>query len=108
MQWTWDKWKAAANVRRHRVPFEIAVMALGDPFSFTEPDLHPDGDRWDVLCQLNGVTLFVVIAWSESTNSGIGRIISARKATFSERRRYDENWPSHYPYSGTTDAVAED
>ncbi|MEO5332552.1 MAG: BrnT family toxin [Magnetococcus sp. YQC-5] len=94
MQWNWDKEKAAANIQKHKVPFDLAALALNDPFSLTELDLHPDGDRWNVLCQFNGVTLFVVVAWSELTNSETGRIISARKATASERRQYDESWQS--------------
>ena len=88
MQWTWDQRKAAANLRKHGIPFSLAVLALDDPFALTEPDPHPDGDRWNILCQINGRTLFVVVSWSGVTDDDVGRIISARKTTSGERKRY--------------------
>lgn len=97
MRWIWDERKAAANLKKHRVPFELAALALDDPFSLAEPDPHPDGDRWDVLCQLNSTTLFVVTAWTPSPDRETGRIISARKATSRERRQYHEHWRTQAP-----------
>ena len=63
MRWIWDEQKAAANLRKHKLSFGVAALALDDPHALIDPDLHQDGDRWDVLCQINGTTLFVVLAW---------------------------------------------
>ena len=92
LRWTWDEQKAAANLRKHGLSFELAALALDDPSALVDADPHPDGDRWDALCQINGMTLFVVTAWSETENSDTGRIISARKATTQERKKYHEHW----------------
>jgi uncharacterized protein len=89
MDWTWDPRKAAANLAKHGVSFQTAVLVFDDPLQFSRPDPHPDGDRWQTIGVINATTLFVVHAWID--DDGFGRIISARKATPRERRLYEEN-----------------
>jgi uncharacterized protein len=84
--WVWDAEKARANVEKHGVSFEAAVLVFDDPMLISEPDPHPDGDRWQVIGRPWMATLFVVHTIFEE---GGGRIISARRATASERKRYD-------------------
>jgi uncharacterized DUF497 family protein len=80
----WDSRKAEENLHKHGVSFEEALTAFEDPHSIViEDDLDPD--RFVVLgfsvrCRL----LFVV--YVERTVRT--RIISARKATIHEQRRY--------------------
>jgi uncharacterized DUF497 family protein len=38
LEFEWDPAKAAANYRKHRVRFEEAATAFGDPRSITIPD----------------------------------------------------------------------
>jgi hypothetical protein len=92
MRWTWDPAKAKANFEKHKVSFELAERALGDPLCISVPDPYPDEDRWRTLGSpsLNGiVVLYVVHTWPED-ESVSGRIISARKATSHEKQEYEE------------------
>jgi uncharacterized protein len=86
MIWMWDADKAKANFEKHGIPFEAAVLVFDDPMLLSEPDPHPDGDRWRVIGRVWMTTLFVV---HTVFDEGGGRIISARRATANERRRYD-------------------
>jgi uncharacterized DUF497 family protein len=88
MGWTWDEAKAAANRGKHGVSFEVAQLAFDDPLILSQPDPHPDGDRWQSLAAVGAVVLFVVHTWPDDDSDG--RIISARRATPHERRSYEE------------------
>jgi uncharacterized DUF497 family protein len=92
MYWTWDPDKDAKNRRRHRLPLSIGEVGLADPLAVSRPDPHPDGDRWDTLCEVEGVVLLIVHTWSEDDERP-GRIISVRKATPHERKAYEHGKP---------------
>lgn len=47
--WAWDAEKAQANFEKHGVSFETAVLVFDDPMLVSEPDPHPDDDRWRVI-----------------------------------------------------------
>ncbi|MGO8953290.1 MAG: BrnT family toxin [Rhodomicrobium sp.] len=49
LRWTWDPAKAEANLKKHKVSFELAVRVFGDPFSITVPDPCPDEERWRTI-----------------------------------------------------------
>jgi uncharacterized DUF497 family protein len=91
----WDEAKAAANLRKHDVPFELASTMFHDPQLLTIADLdHSEAeDRWiSIGSATNGAILTVVHLWTESHNSTVEvRLISARKATQHETRSYQEN-----------------
>ena len=87
--WVWDADKAKANLDKHGIPFEAAVLVFDDPMLVSEPDPHPEEDRWRVIGRAWLATLFVV---HTVFDEGGGRIISARRATPSERRRYDAGY----------------
>ncbi|MGZ8286479.1 MAG: BrnT family toxin [Allosphingosinicella sp.] len=87
MEWTWDADKARQNVEKHGVSFEAASLVFHDPMLISEPDPHSDEDRWRVIGRVQMTTLFVVHTVIEA--DGTGRIISARRATPSERKRYE-------------------
>ncbi|MGP8259233.1 MAG: BrnT family toxin [Acidobacteriaceae bacterium] len=92
MRWTWDPEKAKTNLAKHKVSFELAERALGDPLCISVPDPHSGEERWRTLGSptVNGiVVLYVVHTWPEDED-GAGRIISARKAEAHERREYEE------------------
>jgi uncharacterized DUF497 family protein len=88
MEWTWDDRKARANLAKHGVLFETAVLVFDDPYRISSPDSHADDDRWRTVGVVGLSTLFVVHTVIES--DGSGRIISARRATPRERRHYEE------------------
>ena len=90
MEFTWDSEKAAANWRKHGVSFEVAALVFDDPMLFNEADPHPDGDRWRVIGRVVHRTLFVVHTITD--DESLTRIISARRATPAERKRYDDGY----------------
>ena len=49
MRWTWDLDKARTNLVKHKVSFELAERALGDPLCISVPDPYPDEERWLTL-----------------------------------------------------------
>ena len=89
-EWTWDAEKARANFEKHGVSFETAALVFDDPMLISEPDTHRDDDRWRVIGRVVHQTLFVVHTMIE--DDGLPRIISARRATATERKRYDAGY----------------
>lgn len=91
-EWTWDPVKAASNLQKHSVSFELAALVFRDPFHRSEVDADEVELRWRTLGLVGNVLLFVV--HTEPRHRGgrlVGRIISARKATTRERRRYEDD-----------------
>lgn len=89
MQFEWDPRKAAANLRKHQVSFEEAATVFLDDLSLTgdDPDHSLDEDRL-VTFGLSSSGSLLVVAHTERGQRI--RIISARLATRSERRIYEE------------------
>ena len=92
-EFEWDPNKAAANLRKHEVAFEDAIRAFSDPWFIAEIERHVDGEeRWQTIGLVDGSILLLVVHTSwEADNVEIVRIISARKVTRQERKRYEEN-----------------
>lgn len=92
MRWTWDPEKTKRNLEKHKVSFELAERALGDPFCISVRDSYPNEERWRTLGSPTAdriVIHYVVHTWPEDED-GAGRIISARRAEAQERRDYEE------------------
>jgi uncharacterized DUF497 family protein len=89
MQWEWDPGKARLNMRKHGIAFADAVAALEDESALTMRDDSSDREERLVTLGLDafGRLLVVVYTW----RGECVRLISARKATARERRRYEEN-----------------
>jgi uncharacterized DUF497 family protein len=85
----WDPSKAAANRRKHGVSFEEGVTVFDDPVVLLLADLEHGEPRIVAVGVSNrGRSLFVV---SVEVDEDVMRIISARKATRSERSSYEED-----------------
>lgn len=85
----WDPSKAAANRRKHGVSFEEGATVLDDPVVLLLADLEHGEPRIVAIGVSNrGRALFVV---SVEVDEDVMRIVSARKATRSERRSYEED-----------------
>ena len=89
MRFEWDEKKAATNLMKHGISFQEAVTVFADPLSDTVPD--PDHSLEELR--------FIIIGSAESgkillvahTDDGeTVRIISAREATYGERKFYEE------------------
>ena len=82
----WDEHKALSNLRKHRVSFDEAKLALLDPGAIVEPDeSDPTEERWRTTGLAASVMLFVVTIEPDEHTI---RIISARRATRHEQDRY--------------------
>lgn len=88
MEITWDDRKNIANFEKHRVWFEEAMTVLANPLTLSNRNVHPNGDRWEYLGCSSDLRLIYVVT-VEKTEDEM-RIISARKATASESRKYEE------------------
>ena len=89
LRFEWDSRKAQSNKRKHRVTFEEVSTIFGDILSITIPDpAHSIGeDRFTTIGTSANNKLIVVV---HTDRDDIIRIISARKATASERRQHEQ------------------
>lgn len=87
VEFEWDEGKAAANLRKHGVDFADAALVLEDDMALTLRDPDADAEeRWVTMGQdPHQRVLAVVFTWRGERI----RLISARKATGAERRRYE-------------------
>lgn len=84
----WDDEKAAQNLDRHGVSFDVACLAFDDPFAVERVDDREDygEDRFILLGMVEGRLLHVTFTYRGERT----RIISARAAEPYENRRYHE------------------
>ncbi len=89
MKIEWDPRKAKSNLRKHKVSFEEAATALGDPMAATgvDPDHSITEERYVTFGVSERDRLLVVAHTDEEETI---RIISARKAGKGERGLYEE------------------
>ena len=93
LRFTWDEAKAASNRTKHKVSFEVAARVFLDPFALSEQDRIEGGEyRWRTIGAVEGVVVLLVAHTTHGEEDGteVIRIISARRAERSERRRYEE------------------
>ena len=85
LHFDWDPAKARANVKKHRISFDEAESAFYDDYALILPDPDhsvPDEERPSRL----------VVIHCEFEDGHVIRLISARRATRSERAQYDARW----------------
>jgi uncharacterized DUF497 family protein len=85
----WDVAKAEDNHRKHGVTFDEAMTAFSDPLSILLPDPdHSLGEQRYLVLGVSNQRRLLVVAFAERPPRT--RLISARRATRRERRRYEE------------------
>jgi uncharacterized DUF497 family protein len=83
----WDKDKADRNARKHGVTFEEAATLFSDPLALIiEDESYPENARM-IGESLAARILLVVFV---ERDRDVVRLMSARRATRHERRRYEE------------------
>ena len=89
MRFEWDEKKATKNLMKHGVSFEEAVTVFGDPLSdtFPDPEHSVDEDRFIIIGSTESGKILVV---AHTDDEATVRIISAREATATERKFYEE------------------
>ncbi len=87
MKVEWDPQKAASNKRKHGISFHEAVTCFADPLGLLlEDEVHPNRL---VLIGVSEKPRVLYTVFAELADDVV-RIITARKATTHERRRYEE------------------
>lgn len=89
----WDPGKARENLRKHGVSFEEAQTVFDDEQALLldDPD-HSVGEQRFVLLGLSAPLRVLLVVHSYREDDAVIRIISARKATRSERAQYGARW----------------
>ena len=91
MRFEWDAGKASRNSGKHGIAFDQAITAFDDPFALIAPDeRHSRAEElreWLIGESDDGV---LVVVFTRRQAGQICRIISARRASRRERRRYEE------------------
>lgn len=93
MRVEWDNNKNISNRKKHGVSFELAQEVFDDPLALSKLDRVESGEeRWHTLGMVDGILLLLVThTVRDDEGEEIIRIISARKATAYERRRYEQS-----------------
>jgi uncharacterized DUF497 family protein len=89
----WDEGKNALNKRKQGVSFEEASTVFADEHALliADPDHSTEEDRF-ILMGFSASLRILVVCHCYRRGEEIIRIISARKATKSERVQYSERW----------------
>jgi hypothetical protein len=94
IRFEWDEAKAESNLRKHGIDFDDAIEVFYDPHAMCEQNRVVDGElRWQTIGMVGDVVVLQVAhTVTEQNFDEVIRIISARRATRKERRRYGQNY----------------
>ncbi len=87
MNYEWDEAKREENLRKHGVDFTDAVGALEDPANLTDEDPDAEGEARFLTLGMDLTLRVLLVVWTERAADCV-RIISARRASPGEARRY--------------------
>ncbi|HVX41979.1 MAG TPA: BrnT family toxin [Gemmatimonadaceae bacterium] len=89
-----DPAKARANIQKHGISFDEAETAFSDEHALVMPDPEHSSTHEErlVLLGLSAALRVLVVIHCELEAGGVIRLISARRATRSERAQYDARW----------------
>ena len=91
MYFEWDERKNRANQAKHGLSFETAALVFEDPNAISLLDRVVEGEeRWRTLGMAGGIAILLVAHTQSEDEEPRIRIISARKATWWERKIYEE------------------
>jgi uncharacterized protein len=89
LRFEWDPRKADSNLKKHGITFQEATTVFADALSITiaDPD-HSEGEARFLDLGLSHRHRLVVVSYTE--RGKVIRIISARRASRSERKTYED------------------
>jgi len=89
LHFEWDARKAATNARKHGVTFQEArTVFLDENARFIDDPDHSDDEERFVLLGVSHSLRLLLVCHCYRSDSGVIRIISARKATAAEAKGY--------------------
>ncbi|MDA3850388.1 MAG: BrnT family toxin [Spirochaetaceae bacterium] len=89
MFFEWDEDKNSINKIKHKISFQEATYVFADPYAVTRNDDTENEHREQIIGQIGGTLLaLVVFTTRNKQGADVIRLISARKATSAERRKY--------------------
>ena len=91
IEFEWDEAKAKSNIKKHGIAFEEAKSVFFDEYAiqfYDDESSQLEDDRFLMLGTSNEANVLLV-CHCERQEGEIIRIISARKATKSERKYYE-------------------
>ncbi len=93
MLFTWDDEKEKINIRKHSMDFKTAASVFVDTalvVEYNSADDYTGEERFDAIGAIGGSTTIFVVYVERITidDNDIIKIISTRKTTKEERRRY--------------------
>lgn len=88
----WDSDKNESNLQKHKIDFYNAVNVFADDYAviYHDPEHSIVEDRYKIIGCIAGFRISAVFF---TDRDEIIRIISARKATKSEIKEYEQNLP---------------
>ena len=91
MKFQWDPNKAAIILRKHGVSFEEAVTVFKDPLAFIfDDEEHSQAEHREIIIGFSMLSRLLLVCFVER-NEDVVRIITARPATYQEKKDYEEN-----------------
>lgn len=88
MKFEWDEAKNAANIAKHGVGFATACRIFEGPVLTAIDDRSDYGElRERSIGAVEGILILIVV---HTDRNGLCRIISARRASRVERKRYED------------------
>ena len=91
LRFEWDEAKNRENKRKHRVSFEEAETAFLDDWGVLVKDVEDEEERF-VLIGTSAAVRVLVVCHTYRARDQVVRLISARRATRTERRDYERRW----------------
>ncbi len=88
MEVEWDPAKARSNLAKHGISFSDAEAVFDDMFAISVPDTGPHGEERFIAIGDDARGRVVVVVYTY--RSGRLRIVSARRASRSERDDYEK------------------
>ena len=91
IEFSWDKIKAASNLKKHGITFSEAKSVFYDEFAiqFFDEESSSSGEERFLMLGMSNESRILLVCHCERDNGDAIRIISARKATNKERKFYE-------------------
>ena len=91
MEFEWDRAKAAANLKKHKVSFDEGSTVFSDPLArIFDDEWHSAEERREIIIGHSIINRLPLVCFIEVDQDTV-RIFSARQLTRKERQDYEEN-----------------